>query len=111
MAFSLSFDHTENNPSPDCKGVVYRASVYSGMTKLGPMFRVRLKKLKRKSCPGCENCDWVEESLQEGTGIINMNDVEDKKMYTPRICNQQTDWETGYVDGYDFRLEEVKEDK
>lgn len=35
--------------------------------------------------------------------IINLDKCSDG-IYEAVICNKSRDWETGYVDGYDFRL-------
>ena len=43
----------------------------------------------------------VEEVLQR---ILNWNEVTDG-IYEVVVCNERRDWETGYVEDYDYRLE------
>ena len=38
--------------------------------------------------------------------ILNLDTCEDG-IYQVVLCNQKRDWETGYIDDYDFRLEPI----
>lgn len=68
-----------------CKGLVYRAKrsqyIYDGA--IGE--RVYLKLLKRKSCPGCSKCDWMQEAFEEDLSCngqaVDLSGVEDGKAY------------------------------
>ncbi len=42
----------------------------------------------------------VDEVLQK---IVNLSECKDG-LYTVATCNERHDWETGYLDDYDYRL-------
>lgn len=95
-----------------CKGRVYRANVSHCQTKTGILFAVRLREMKRLSCPGCEYCGWLDADLPElglDWGIINITEAENGKLYTIEMCNIQRDWESGMVDDWDLKLVEYEE--
>lgn len=95
------------NSSPECNGTVFRANVQMCRTARGIMFSVRLDKLKRKSCPGCEKCGWIDEELSQvdnDNPIIGIESCEHGELYTLTTCNHSTDWETGQVDGWDLKV-------
>ena len=60
----------------------------------------------RKLCIGynvlSENVDTVD-AMYVIKRIVNLDKCSDG-IYEVMTCNQSTDFETGYVDGYDFRL-------
>ena len=95
------------NKQPDkCTGLVFRGfnSFFWSGEKLERREGIRL--LKKKSCPGCEKCGFILDdlSVQVIIGSMIMPSIEDGKLYTVRITNQSTDWETGYVDDYDTEV-------
>lgn len=96
--------------SNSCKGQIFRADVQMCMTKRGVMFSVRLNKLKRMSCPGCEYCSWITDDLSEidpdHWPIIGIESAEHGKLYTLEMCNVGRDYETGMVDEWDLRVVE-----
>ena len=103
-----SFETLKNK---QCKGIIFRASVsayYNGT--IGQ--RIQLRPLKRKSCPGCEKCGWLHETLTD-FDILNelpdLSDVAHGKMYKVITTNHVYDWESGYVDGFDLQLVEYTE--
>jgi hypothetical protein len=92
-----------------CYGIVYRANVHSFITKRGVGRTVRLNKLKRFSC-GCEKCRWFEDSIgeiSEDWPILGLESVEHGKTYTITSCNESRDFETGYIDDWDFQVVEL----
>lgn len=99
----------------ECQGKVYRAKRSVFLDKNGALVSlIRMTPAKRKSCPGCKNCGWIEDYLKE-----TVNEGEE---YTPAISDVETgayynlyfqpdpqDWE-GHVDGGEFYFSEVKEE-
>ncbi|MCD6199292.1 MAG: hypothetical protein J7K15_12135 [Deltaproteobacteria bacterium] len=93
-----------------CKGQVYRASVNHYATDKEIVFTVRLRKLKKLSCDGCEFCGWLNEALGEvdaDWSIGGICNVEHGKIYTLKVCNERKDWETGIVDDWDLCVVEA----
>ena len=90
-----------------CRGLVFRADVgwyFSEENGLG--FTVRLRPLKKLSCPGCDFCMWQWEVLREPSSdlpIVNIDQVDHGELYT---LDQEScvDWETGIDDGGDLYL-------
>ena len=60
----LQQDQTDEDYKP-CKGYFYRASLNHYANDDVIRTDVRLTKLKRKSCKGCGECDWVNEFIRE----------------------------------------------
>jgi len=98
----------EPSPEPKCKGVVYKADVQHCKTQRGVLFSVRLNKMKRLSCPGCEQCGFLEDDLGEidpkHWPIIGIATVEPGKLYTIDVVNIGRDLESGYVDAWDLKV-------
>lgn len=96
----------------ECKGDVYRANVGLYRTKTGFAQTIRLVKIKKLSCADddCLIHDCVVDDLLEGKEApINIQKIKHNKLYRLNYCNIGRDWETGYVDDYDFELVEVNE--
>ncbi len=80
----------------------------------GFLQRKELRLLKRKSCPGCEKCGWIEEYIYEeleqgdNKGYYLMKDLEDGKMYVPAFETSR-DWESGIIEIDFIYFEEFKE--
>jgi len=97
---------------PECKGLIFRAS--DGMylsTHRSLEHRVSLRLLKRKSCPGCPECDWLWELIEEDLSETSefFRDIKPGKMYTPHVSFYHN-WEgcgEKEVDG--IEMMEVKE--
>ena len=70
----------------DCKGLVFRGSV-NPFLSAHRSFEVKksLRLLKRKSCPGCKDCEWVWENMNQDlydAGRVDiLEDIEDGKIY------------------------------
>lgn len=68
--------------------------------------------LKICSLPGSDNALKIMDSVLFSTLYSScILEVENKKLYGLRITNEQTDWETGIVDGCDLELYEIKGEK
>ena len=98
---------------PECKGKIYRASLTSFMGEKGDIVdKVVFRPLKRKSCPGCNQCwyllDDAHEAIACDTFIFPKNPAHGK-LYKLKITNISHDYETGSADGWDTTLEPVEE--
>lgn len=87
-----------------CKGKIYRARKTVFVNADGMVTHKEiLKPLKSKSCPGCKNCGFLEEELQE---YVIMNDemppiypnFNHGKLYSLEIKVVSIDPETRYAD-------------
>lgn len=105
----LSLDFAEEVKGKECKGLIFRG--YNKQFVSGNHIGLHqgLKLLKRKSCPGCEECSWVMEQIAD---MLKFNqviwpEIEDGKLYSVHTTNEKRDLETGLVDDYDFEIFEV----
>ena len=89
-----------------CKGRFYRVAHSKFINKAGAIvFTTAFRPLKRKSCKGCEKCGWLDEDLQErNLSDILWEEFNQDDIVTVVICNEHTDWESGYVDDYDLKF-------
>jgi len=92
----------------NCIGKKYRCGVNNYIDTNGVLhMETTMRLLKRKSCPGCEKCDWIEDDLEEliacGSAPIIKN-ISHGATYHVNIVNISRDWETGYVDDYDIEF-------
>ncbi len=106
-------DALDLSPSDDkgCRSVVRLKTSY-WTTPRGLHMRQDLIRLKRLS--------WDYQILEEDaasigaedvwTKIVNLAECEDG-LYTVETCNPSHDWESGYLDDYDYRLVPFKLDK
>ena len=96
---------TQDSGIDACKGFVFRCRVSDYMSDCVVTNKVTMRKLKRKSCPGCAKCwplyDDLIEFVAAGT-IQYPENPENGALYTLEYRNISTDWETGYVDDYDL---------
>jgi hypothetical protein len=76
-------------------------------------YREGIKLLKRKSCPGCDHCFWMEDELYErandGDVILPKGGIKQGALYRIEIANVSKDWESGIIDEWDLKIVEVKE--
>lgn len=111
------FDKIEERNNTSCKGLVYRGVINDYIDAKGNIvFKTILRPLKRKSCAGCKECGWIEETINEdfacecSNGIIGVDKIEDKKLYTIKCVNISRDFETGHIDSWDWTLVPYEED-
>lgn len=105
----------EKNPKPHCKGIIFRADCQNYIGKKGEIvFKTVLKQLKKKSCPGCEQCGWLESDIREfisfDTPFLGIENIEPNKFYTFQVTNISKDWESGIVDDWDLEIVEIEGD-
>ena len=81
-----------------CKGLFWRATVNSYVSSHNSIeVRKSLRLLKRMSCTGCVQCDWIWECFREDIGEFPdyIGDVENGEIYTYSVNTSQ-----GYYDLY-----------
>jgi hypothetical protein len=80
-------------------------------THLG--MREGIKLLRRKSCPGCKDCIWMVEELNERADqsdiILPKGGIKQGALYRIEVVNISKDWESGIADEWDLQIVEVKE--
>jgi len=94
----------------DCKGLIFRGECNSYISKGKYVYRESMALLKRQSCEGCEKCGWILDDLTENVAngfLPIINNIENRCLYKLEIINKTKDWETGYVDGYDFEFQKI----
>jgi hypothetical protein len=97
---------TPSQPEP-CKGLLFKGRVSSWFDGKNIHTKKSLMLLKRKSCSGCEYCDWQYEYLKEDSACFSdediIGDIEDGKLYTTKFSVVR-DFETGFeeVEGIEF---------
>ena len=93
-----------------CRGAIFKGDVQHCKTERGVLYSIRLNKMQRLSCKGCEQCMAAEDEFgeidPEHWPILGIEKVKHGKLYTIEYCNIQTDWETGYADSWDLRAVE-----
>ena len=96
-----------------CKGRFFRCIINNHLSNDGGYVeQTRMKPLKRMSCKGCANCEHIDVGMQEQMDndipLVIENPVHGGT-YKLDIGNLGTDWETGYVDEWDYIFSLVKE--
>ena len=113
------------NPKPVCKGLFFRGYKNTFWSDGRYETKQGFRLLKRKSCKGWEECDsydgedsktmrcdhWLLDDMRDMIDIdgVIMPEVEDGALYTLRMTNVETDWESGIVDGWDYEFYKVEE--
>jgi len=91
-----------------CQGQIFKAEKRWYIDKQrGYNLKLRIIPVIRKSC---KCCDW-DFDLSEGSIPINISEIKDGELYKIIPVNCSTDFETGYLDGYDLKLIEYIEEK
>jgi len=96
-----------------CKDIIFKAKKNDFINSKGEYISsIRMTPLKKKSCSGCERCDWKMGMLRDFLSCDTppILDVDHDRLYTLQICNESRGWETGVVDNYDLAFMEVKLD-
>lgn len=109
-------DRDDSKTGPPCKGLLFRCREETYTQSNGAVvFRQVFTPLKRMSCPGCQDCGWLLDELQEAISDKYMHGpvVEDAivtgGLYRLDTINQSRDWETGVIDAWDLAFVLVKE--
>lgn len=92
----------DNTITPRC---VVRLTTSAWSDKRGLHLKKSLTYLKRKSTGWNALADEADAAgdLNASDSIINLDECEDG-VYEVVTCNHSHDWETGIIDGYDFKL-------
>lgn len=93
-----------------CKGLFFRG--YRNVYSVGSEFHIKqgFKLLKRKSCTGCERCHYYFDDMYEmidSNCVVYPNEIKNGGLYSLRVTNVGTDWESGIVDEWDYEFFEV----
>ncbi len=92
---------------------IVRLSTSCWNDKNGIYVTKRLTYLKRK-CRGyndlAEECDNIGDADDVMGRVVNLYECEDG-VYHVIVCNIRYDWESGYVDDYDFKLLPYEEEE
>ena len=104
------------NPPGECKGLYWRAYVSSYLSSYRSIeVKKSLKLLKRKSCSGCEQCEWLWEHIyEEIAGICTwdnpdyLSELKNGKVYTFQV-NTSQGFEDLYPEIDSIEFIEVKE--
>ena len=91
----------DRDPS-NCKGLVFRGynSTFISGNYVGKHQGIKL--LKKKSCPGCEKCDYLLDEINESVacGVLEMDEIEHGELYSVSVKIDSIDYETGYADNW-----------
>ena len=98
-----------------CLGKIYRgyhSQWYDSMSgKIG--FKTGLTPLKRKSCKGCEQCNWLDENLDffyDDEGFVReLESIEHGKLYYIDFVVTGHDYESGLIDEWHLEVKKYKE--
>ena len=67
--------------------------------------------LKRKSCPGCERCEWLSEWISEDMSSDGGPQIppglQDFDVCSLDVIAEHRDWETGHVDDIEIGFVKV----
>ena len=92
----------------ECIGLLWKGKVSTWVTEGKIHSRTTLNLLKRRSCPGCPACGWIEEFLEEDIDLMDKEDtilsnIEHNKLYRIKFYFSR-DFETGHseIDGCEF---------
>jgi hypothetical protein len=93
-----------------CKGITFRGyrNLFFASGRLELQQGVRL--LKSKSCSGdCGSkcCDhWMLDDINESLacGTVILPEIEHGALYSIKMSNVETDWETGCTDAFDLEI-------
>jgi len=75
-------------PTKECKGIFWKGKTSAFVSSHKSIeIRKSLILLKRKSCPGCEECECIWEHLNEDIWeeYSYLNNIENNKIYTFKV--------------------------
>lgn len=97
-------------PKTTCKGLIFRVRESRFMSLSGAITSKReYRPLKRLSCAGCPQCEWIEGDLRE-LDFQFVNGGKDGDTVQLKMTNIGRDPETGYIDDYDLEFVKIKPD-
>ena len=117
--FELRAVKNEPESDPECKGQNYRCrlNTYISVNSGDVVESIKMVPLIRKSCSGCEKCEWLIEYLTEDMSSLSVgdsvmpDDLEHDALYTLAVVDSSTDWETGICDDVTIGFKKTPENK
>jgi hypothetical protein len=101
----IEFKLPKDKKTTECKGLFWRGSANTYLSQHKSIeLRKSLRFLKRKSCKGCEKCDWTWENISEDiANDLSILDIKDGALYQYKLEISQ-DYESGQyeIDGSYF---------
>lgn len=99
------------NSESQCKGLFFKGYNYVFSDLKGKIKSSKeLRLLKKKSCTGCEDCEWfwdfLGDTISEEYGLLD--NIEYGKIYTPKIRTSR-EWESGFEEPENIEFIEVLE--
>ena len=115
MLSQLKTKELIKDPDHICKGKIYRGiqNAYIG-SKGEYVYQERMIPLKRKSCPGCKKCGYLQDAINDelfNESFPIINDIQDQALYELQIVNESRDYESGMIDDWEIEFVKVKEEK
>lgn len=106
--FDIARKHKEEGHP--CKGLFFRGSSSLYIKDLLVVSRRQVRFLKKASCKGCDVCNWFWDSLEEEAynRNIDLDHIEQGKMYEAIFVEDGRDWETSLCDNWHIDFREVK---
>lgn len=97
---------------PRCPGVFFRIRYSKYFDSKGNYLQTtKFVKLKRLSCKGCQQCDWLRDDLMDRNDsryAVIVPDVKDGTILELKATNWSKDWETGHYDDWDLEFVPVE---
>ena len=110
MEFEMEPLVTYDRDPSDCKGLVFRGynSTFKSGNHVGRHQGIKL--LKRQSCPGCEKCGYLLDSLYDSISdeSLEMPEIENGELYSIDIVEDGRDWESGICDDWHTRVYKIE---
>lgn len=94
-----------------CQGSIFKAEKSLFRTERGFGLTIRLRKIKKLSCPGCSACEWEDDAFGEICNdwpILNIEEATSGKFYKLVICNEVYERGWGAPISWDLKLMEIK---
>jgi hypothetical protein len=93
-----AIDERKGEKAETCKGLYWRGRVNCFMNGSSIETRKSLRLLKKMSCSGCDQCEWLWEYLNEVIGNEeedSLSEIKDGLIYTFKVTTSH-----GYYDLY-----------
>lgn len=100
-----------------CKGKIFRCNksmyTYNDRGTIIWGEKVVMRELKKKSCPGCENCGYFDDDLSDmtndGGDLVSIRpEIEHNALYKLEVVDVTIDYESGLCDGYELAFIKVE---
>ena len=100
-----------NDEQLNCTGLVFKAKVEHYLDKNDTYVNThKMVLMRRKSCK-CNMCymlyDGYIQMCQEQIWPILPDNMQHEELYTLKVINEKTDWESGCVEDFDFTFTKI----